>query len=82
MTVEYERARGMRERHQTMRGYQVSVTKTLPVPLATLYAAFCRRGESRPMAAGSAHHGAQGTRPRRPLAPHGRTATAGKPAWM
>ena len=40
VTVEYERARGMRERHQTMRGYQVSVSKTLPVPLATLYAAF------------------------------------------
>ena len=40
VTVEYERARGMRERYQTTRGYQVSVTKTLPVPLATLYAAF------------------------------------------
>ena len=40
VTVEYERARGMRERYQTTRGYQVSVNKTLPVPLATLYAAF------------------------------------------
>ena len=40
VTVEYERARGMRERHQTTRGYQVSVSKTLRVPLATLYAAF------------------------------------------
>ena len=40
VTVEYERARGMRERYQTTRGYQVSVSKTLPVPLSTLYAAF------------------------------------------
>ena len=40
VTVDYERARGMRERHQTTRGYQVSVSKTLPVPLSELYAAF------------------------------------------
>ena len=40
VTVEYERARGMRERHQTTRGYQVSVSKTLPVPISKLYGAF------------------------------------------
>ena len=40
VTVDYERARGMRERHQTTRGYQVSVSKTLPVSLSVLYSAF------------------------------------------
>ena len=40
VTVDYERARGMRERHQTARGFQVSVSKTLPVPLSELYVAF------------------------------------------
>ena len=48
VTVEYERARGMRERHQTTRGYQVSVSKTVAVPLPELYATFAdasRRAE-------------------------------------
>ncbi len=40
VTVEYERARGMREKYQTTRGYQVSVSKTVPVPLSDLYTAF------------------------------------------
>ncbi len=40
VTVDYERSRGMRERHQTTRGYQVSVSKTLPVALSELYGAF------------------------------------------
>ncbi len=40
VTVDYERARGMRERYQTTRGYQISVSKTLPVSLSELYSAF------------------------------------------
>jgi hypothetical protein len=31
VTVGYERARGLRARHQTARGFEVSVSKTLPV---------------------------------------------------
>ena len=53
VTVDYERARGMRERYQTTRGYQVSVSKTLPTPLSELYVAFAdlsRRGQWLPEA--------------------------------
>ena len=39
VTVQYERARGLREKHQTLNGYQVSVSKTIAVPLDALYAA-------------------------------------------
>jgi len=37
ITVGYEQARGLRERHQTPRGYQVSVSRTIAVPVATLF---------------------------------------------
>lgn len=39
VTVEYERARGLRERHQGATGYKVAVTKTLSTGVANLYAA-------------------------------------------
>jgi hypothetical protein len=39
VTVEYERARGLRERHQTTAGYQVAVTKTIATGLTSLYEA-------------------------------------------
>ena len=39
VTVQYERARGLREKHQTLSGYQVSVSKTIAVPLDALYTA-------------------------------------------
>jgi hypothetical protein len=39
IAVEYERARGLRRRHQTARGYSVSVSKTLGVGVAALYRA-------------------------------------------
>lgn len=42
----YERIRGLREEHQTPRGYQVSVSKTLPVAAETLYEAWAEE-ESR-----------------------------------
>ena len=40
VTVAYEQARGRRELHQTARGYQVGVSKTVPVPVDTLFTAW------------------------------------------
>lgn len=40
VTVGYEQARGLREKHQMPDGYQVSASKTIAVPLARLYAAW------------------------------------------
>ena len=40
VTVEYERARGLRAKNQTARGFEVNVSKTLPVDLHTLYSAW------------------------------------------
>ena len=40
VTVGYEQARGLREKHERPEGYQISVSKTLGVPVATLYAAW------------------------------------------
>ena len=40
VTVEYERARGLREKHQAAGGYQMSATKTVAAPLGALYEAF------------------------------------------
>jgi hypothetical protein len=48
VAVEYERARGLRAKHQTAAGFSVSVTKTLAVDVASLYAAVAnarRRGK-------------------------------------
>jgi hypothetical protein len=39
IAVEYERARGLRDRHQTASGYSVAITKTLATSLPTLYSA-------------------------------------------
>ena len=40
VTVGYERARGMRARHQTTRGFEVSVSKTIAAPREEVWAAF------------------------------------------
>ena len=40
VTVEYERARGLRDVHLKADGYSASVSKTLPIPLAHVYAAW------------------------------------------
>ena len=40
VTVEYERARGLREKHQTATGYSVSRSKTMNVAIKKLYAAW------------------------------------------
>lgn len=39
ITVEYERARGLRVRHETAGGFSVSISKTLAADLARLYGA-------------------------------------------
>ena len=39
VTVEYERARGLREPHETSRGFSVAVSKTVATSLPALYAA-------------------------------------------
>ena len=39
VTVEYERTRGLRVRHETASGFSVAVSKTLATPLPVLYAA-------------------------------------------
>jgi len=38
VTVEYERARGLRVRHQLVDGFSLSASKTLPLALKALYA--------------------------------------------
>src|SRR5690348_6214433 len=40
VTVEYERERGLRERHEKPDGYEISVSKTIAVPVADLYEAW------------------------------------------
>jgi len=42
--VEYERARGLREKHQTTAGYSVSVSKTVAVDVSDLYTALADGG--------------------------------------
>jgi uncharacterized protein YndB with AHSA1/START domain len=39
VTVGYERARGLRAKHQTSEGFEVSVSKTLPLPTARVWEA-------------------------------------------
>ena len=40
ITVAYERARGLREKHQTADGYEASASRTFAVPVETLFAAW------------------------------------------
>jgi hypothetical protein len=40
VTVTYEQARGLRERHQKPGGYEISISRTVNVPLTKLYNAF------------------------------------------
>jgi hypothetical protein len=39
IAVEFERARGLRDRHETAGGFSVSISKTVPASLSDLYAA-------------------------------------------
>ena len=45
VTVEYERARGLRAKHERPDGFSVSATKTVAVPVDRLYAAFMELGD-------------------------------------
>lgn len=47
VTVEYERARGMRERHQTPSGYTVSISKTIRASVDDLFEAWHNRNTRR-----------------------------------
>jgi hypothetical protein len=40
VTVSYEQVRGLREKHQKPQGYQISVSRTIKVPLAKLFKSF------------------------------------------
>ena len=40
VTVQYERARGLRDKHERTGGYSVNVSKTVPCSLSALYVAF------------------------------------------
>lgn len=40
VTVSYERARGMREKHQRSKGYEISRSKTIAAPVSAVYKAF------------------------------------------
>ncbi len=40
VTVTYEQGRGLRDKHQRPGGYQISVSRTVNVPLAKLYKSF------------------------------------------
>lgn len=44
VTVGYEQARGMREKHQMTDGYKISRSRTLNVPLKVAYAAWVEEG--------------------------------------
>ncbi len=54
VTVGYERARGLRAMHQTKRGFEVSVSRTVAAPPADVWAAFLEpRGRRRWIEAGA-----------------------------
>ncbi|MGH8104503.1 MAG: hypothetical protein ACREJQ_08285 [bacterium] len=40
VAVEYERSRGLREKHQRPEGFEISVSKTITLPAATLFYAW------------------------------------------
>ena len=47
VTVTYEQERGLRDKHEKPEGYQISVSRTVSVPIGTLFKAFAnekRRG--------------------------------------
>jgi hypothetical protein len=61
VAVEYERARGLRVRHETAGGFAVAISKTIATSLSTLYAA---------TANGAVHrHGSPAARSKRRHAP-------------
>ena len=57
----YERARGLRDKHQMPDGYQISASKTLGVPLAILYQAWSEPEKLRRWLAGEPVAGRKAT---------------------
>ena len=47
VTVGYEQERGLRDKHQKPSGYEISVSRTLPVAIDTLYAAWLDEARGR-----------------------------------
>jgi hypothetical protein len=47
LTVSYEKARGLRQKHEMIDGYQISRSKTIPAALGRLFAACLEEGERR-----------------------------------
>ena len=47
VTVEYERTRGLRRKHETAGGFSVSVSKTFAADVAVLFAAVCEPARRR-----------------------------------
>ena len=65
VTVGYERARGLRAMHQTKRGFEVSVSRTVAAPPADVWAAFLEpRGRRRWIEAGAHRQAADDGRDR------------------
>ena len=56
VTVAYEQARGRREPHQTARGYQVGVSKTVPVAVDALFTAWEDEVSRQALARRRTHH--------------------------
>ena len=74
VTVGYERARGLRAKHQTTRGFEVSVSKTIAAPREEVWAAFLEpRRRGRWLEAGDLGS-------RRKAGPVGRSATFDVPS--
>jgi Domain of unknown function (DUF4287) len=47
VTVTYEQARGLRKKHEKPEGYSISASRTVKVPLTTLYKAFANEKSRR-----------------------------------
>lgn len=47
VTVNYEQARGMREKHQTPSGWQANANRTVNVPVSRLFEAWCDEEQRR-----------------------------------
>jgi hypothetical protein len=48
VTVGYEQARGMRQKHQKLDGFASTASRTIPVPLSDLYAAWATEESRKP----------------------------------
>jgi hypothetical protein len=56
VTVEYERARGLREKHETTQGFVAGVSRTVKVPLADLWKAWATPAARKRWLGGAGFH--------------------------